>query len=87
MPAARSFQFKPGCLGLQRALPALEFWLASQTKVIGSPAVSRGRERQWLVLQQRCIEFAGGAWPEPASPSTALILSRLAKQKGFTRAV
>eukprot|EP00983_Pelagomonas_calceolata_P107714 1159377-Pelagomonas_calceolata.AAC.9 len=42
----------PGCPGPPRAPPTLEFWLPSQTKSMGSFAVSEGRERQWLVLER-----------------------------------
>eukprot|EP00983_Pelagomonas_calceolata_P121797 1160835-Pelagomonas_calceolata.AAC.2 len=41
----------PGCPGPPSAPPTLEIWLPSRTKLLGSPAVSGGHGRQWLVLQ------------------------------------
>eukprot|EP00983_Pelagomonas_calceolata_P091348 1157532-Pelagomonas_calceolata.AAC.8 len=43
-------KFTPGCPGPPSAPPTLKCWLPSQTKLLGSPAVSVGRGRQWLVL-------------------------------------
>eukprot|EP00967_Tisochrysis_lutea_P158290 scaffold323165_cov18-Tisochrysis_lutea.AAC.1 len=41
-------ELTPGCPGPPSAPPILEFWLPSQAKCLGSPAVSEGRRRQWL---------------------------------------
>eukprot|EP00983_Pelagomonas_calceolata_P081893 1155737-Pelagomonas_calceolata.AAC.3 len=75
---------KVGCPGPPSAPPALKLWLPSQTKKLGSPAVSGRRGRQWLVLQKN-LQRVSSSWPEPASPPSALKLGMLAKPNMLPR--